>query len=119
MPIFYPAFSRIFMRKSRPSRGSLKPYMQMSWETIITSLESANTEFSIRGYEGQRETAKLIYGPRPTAIKIAQIRGFTCPRKIQLAVHELININRNGSQNSNYMAEQDRLGRGAGRSSGK
>ncbi len=51
---FLPTFPRISMRKS-PPRGSLKPYMQLSWETSITSLESANTEFSIRGYEGQRD----------------------------------------------------------------
>ena len=54
--IFYPTFPR----REPPPRGSLKPYMQLSTETIITSLESANTEFSIQGYEGQKEKARSI-----------------------------------------------------------
>ena len=53
-----------------PPRRSLKPYMQLSWETIITSLESANTESASEGMRGRgkrQDVLILIYGLRPTA----------------------------------------------------
>ncbi len=94
MPIFYTTFPRVSMRESPPPRGSLKPYMQLSTETIITSLESANTEFSIKGMRVKRK--------KPTSKRSHKFRAFTFPSENSTRNTQPININRNDSQHSNF-----------------